>query len=383
MLGPTSVLGRVAPVLPWLAIIAAVGLWTPAGGQELPLKRDLPGSGPYICPEIEMPEETGPEERAQARRLASDASQAMILGDMERARDLLARATEVDPASPDLAYQLGRILEDLGDRPGGIAQFCRVLFLGQGMEELGDAYARLQSLVEGGRVEIPREAVDAFEEGLNYADSGNHDRAVVSFGLAFEAAPDWADAVYNRGVVQARMGQNLAAISDLQEYLALRPNALDAIEVSQRIGQLESSGRLPSPGTALALGVFPGMGQFYSSRPLGGFTVLGLAGAAVATGFLVEKVTVRCLGVVSSGDDCPPDRVLGETSEQPYMMAALGVAAVVTVAGAIEAFVKAKRFQSGLVREPEPEELGRFRLLRPSIIAHGRRIDLQLVRVAF
>jgi tetratricopeptide (TPR) repeat protein len=314
----------------------------------------------------------------------------MILGNMERARDLLDRATEVDPTSADLAYRYGRVLEELGDRPGAIAQFCRVLALESDLPGLEDAGTRLQSLAEADRVEIPDAAVAEFQRGLSLVDEGEMEEAVEAFGLAYEHAPDWADPLYNRGVVQATLGLRALAIADLQEYLALRPNALDAIAVSQRIGQLESPGRLPNPSAALVLGVIPGMGHFYSGRGLGGLTVLGLAGGAVAAGLLIEEVTVQCLDVVQSGQACPPDRILGETTDQPYKTAALGVAAAVTAIGAVEAFIKARRVRAeGRIEDAGEDEgpgglaLGPARVLGPSVTARGKRLDLSLVRVFF
>lgn len=382
MLDPKSTSGRRGLLSPLIVTFAA-GLWVfPLTGQELPLKRALPGSGPYVCPTIEPPADPTADERAQARRLGSDASQAMILGNMQRARDLLARANEVDPSSADLAYRFAGVLEDLGDGPGAVAQFCRVLALGPG-PGMDDAETRLQRLAEADRVAIPEEAVVEFEMGLEHFDADRLEPAVEAFGLAYEMSPEWADALYNRGVVHASMGLSAAAIADLQEYLILRPNALDAMQVSQRIGQLESPGRLPSPGTALALGVIPGMGQFYSGRALGGVSVLALAGGAVAAGFLIEEVTVRCLDQVPSGQDCPPNRIIDQATDKPYLAASLGVAAVVTVVGAVEAFIKAKRMRFGQSMESASLDLGSARLVAPSVTARGRNLDLNLIRVSF
>jgi hypothetical protein len=47
--------------------------------------------------------EPGPDERAQAGQLASEANQAMILGDFERVATLLQRASALNPTSADLA----------------------------------------------------------------------------------------------------------------------------------------------------------------------------------------------------------------------------------------------------------------------------------------
>ncbi len=235
--------------------MAKAPLCAPLQGQELGLKRTLPGDETFTCSPPDSLAAPGPEERTQAGRLGSNADQALILGDRERARDLLARATELDPSSATLAYRYARVLEDLGARNAAIAEFCRVTLLGPATAGSEDAEVRMQSLLDEEWAQIPEEAIQAFETGLSGADEGRLEAAVRSFGLAWQRAPGWADAVFNRGIMEARLGRVDEAVADLQRYLNLRPEAPDAILVSRRIGELRSLETLPRPAAAFTLGL--------------------------------------------------------------------------------------------------------------------------------
>lgn len=354
-------------------------------GQELLLKRDLPGTDSISCPELDPNVQASPEETQQAARLGSDSEQALILGDQERARDLLARATELDPTSAELAYRYGRTLESLGETEPAIDQFCRALGLGSREQGIGDARPRLEALARAREPELPEEARSEFLNGLLQVNLGNLEGAERSFGAAFGLAPDWADAVYNRGIIRIRMGNPDMAVEDLQQYLTLNPNGNDAILVSQRIGQLQiRQTSSVSPGTALGLGIpLPGMGQFYSGRALGGMTVLALAGGALAAGFLIEEVTVRCVGSPPSGGECPADRVISKDTSSPYKMHGLIAAGVISVAGAVEAYIKAKRGGDGAPGEIVAVRAGNARIAGPTFSANGPRLNINLVKVTF
>ncbi len=362
-----------------------MGPGMPLGAQDLSLKRALPGTDSIACPEVNPTVQPSQEEVAQATQLGSSAEQDLILGNQERARDLLARATELDPTSAELAYRYGRILESLDETEPAIEQFCRALALGSREQGIGDARPRLEALARAREPDLPEEARSAFLNGLLQADLGNLVGAAEAFGTTSLLAPDWADAVYNRGVIRIRLGQPESAVEDLQQYLALRPDAEDAILVSQRIGQLQIRPSSPvSPGTALGLGlVIPGMGQFYSGRALGGFSVLALAGGAFAAGFLIEEIEVRCVGSAPASGDCPPDRFISEETTKPYMMYGLAAAGVVTVIGAIEAYFKAKRPGFGDPGEILAMEVGPARVIGPSLSVQGPRVNLNLLRVIF
>jgi tetratricopeptide (TPR) repeat protein len=402
--------GRTSPMVGLVFLLALGGLG-PASAQELDLKRHVPGSDTIACPPMSVPARPGEEEQAEAGRLASSADQALILGDTERAREFLARATELDPSSAELAYRYGRILEDLGETDLAIGQFCRALALGSRQQGIGDARPRLEALARARDPLVPPEASTAFLNGLLQADLRQFQAAAQAFDLAVRVAPDWADALYNRGVVRARMGDAEGAVADLQQYLSLRPDAHDAILVSRRIGQLQITAPVQSPATTLTLGLLlPGMGQFYTGRAMGGVTVLALAGGAAAAGFLVEEVTVRCVGPVPSGGTCPPERFIGETSERPYLVYGLVAAGAVTFLGAIEAYIKTRRsggrgqdgaaptlssttaetggLEFGQMDVPGAAALlagapGSVRLWGPSLEACGSRLNFNLLRISF
>jgi tetratricopeptide (TPR) repeat protein len=357
----------------------------PLEAQELPLKRNLPGTDSIVCPEVDLGARPSDEERAEASRLGSEANNEVILGSLERARDFLVRAIELDPLSPLLAYRLGRVHEDLGEVDPAITQFCRALALGSREEGIGDAEPRIEALARARQPQIPEEAQSDFLNGLLRADLGQLDGALEAFSAAFGSAPDWADPIYNRAIIHARLGNREAAVADFQEYLNLQPNAPDAILVSQRIGQLQTPPAAPiSGGTAFGVGLLiPGMGQFYSGRALGGITVLSLAGGALAAGLLVEKVEVGCVGSTPSGD-CPPDRIIPNTEKttNPYLVPGLAVYAAVTVLGAIEAYF---RVPEGGIRDGEMigVDVGNARLSGPSLSASPTRLRLNLVRLTF
>jgi tetratricopeptide (TPR) repeat protein len=374
-------------VSPPLGLLVSAVWWSASSltAQDLPLKRVVPASGPYECAPVAAVLPPAPEERQQARQLASLAAQAVILGNLERARALLDRATGLDPASADLAYQRARVLEELGDRVDAISEYCRVLSVDSKAEGAGDARDRIQALAAADRAVIPDSAVAAFETGLAQADAGFLDAAAAAFTAAAARAPGWPDAVYDRGVILARMGRAPEATRDLRRYLALRPDAADAITVSQRIGELQTMALVdtPSPGVALALGVLmPGMGQFYSGRALGGVAVLALAGGSVAAGFLIKQVQVKCLAEPGPDGTCPEGQVLSQDVRRPYRIAGLGAAAAIGVIGAAEAFVRL-RGRRNATEGIASIDLGGARVGALGVAPAGGRVDLRLVRLTF
>lgn len=378
--------GRRRLPLLWLLIPALWWSASPLSAQELPLKREAPGVGPRACPTVTVPEPPGEEEGVQARELASTAAQSLILGDLERARALLDRATELDPSSADLAYRHARVLEDMGEREAAISEFCRVLAIDPQAEGVDDARTRLETLSGSQDAPYPPEVITEFQKAVQWAEAGLLQSAMSSFGMILDAAPDWPEAVYDRGVIAARLGRNGDAVRDFRRYLELSPDAPDAVAVSQRLGELQSAMMVstPSPGAALALGILiPGMGQFYSGRALGGLTVLSLAGGAAAAGYFVTDVNVKCLSDPGPDGSCPEGDVLGEETERPYLVAGIGAAAAVGVIGAIEAFVKLRRLRSGGGGAPSVR-MGGSRMSTLDVAAsRGGRLDLRLVRLTF
>ncbi len=77
------------------------------------------------------------------------------MGELLRAEELLVRATELDPASADLAYQRARVLEDLSLSDAAMGEYCRSLGLGAEAAGIEDAQARIDALYEVVRARIP------------------------------------------------------------------------------------------------------------------------------------------------------------------------------------------------------------------------------------
>lgn len=336
---------RVTRTGSWALAITLVGVVGPKVGnaQELPLKQ--PGSevdaGP--CAAATVPAEPNDAERAQAVELAAEASQAEILGNATRARDLLARASDLDGRAPDLAYRYGRALEDLGARSDAIAAYCQVLALaevGVAVPEADEARERMAALV-GPRPPPPSEAArSALQRGVNAAEAGRTSAASRAFAEAAAAAPEWPEAHYNEGAVLARLGERDRAAAALRRYLELAPAAADAVAVSERIGLLEAplGGTNPSPVTALGLGLAPGLGQVYTGRPGAALGVLALAG-----GITGASAWAECCG------------------ERTFVTPGLYLAGAVTAIGALDAYFTARRLGAG-GRAPDVGPGGAFAL---------------------
>jgi len=356
------------------------------GAQELPFVGDPIGSGARGCTERFAPETPSAEARRQSIELLSSADQALVLGDLPRAAALLERATEIDPSSGDLAYKRARVLEQLGQTTGAAAEYCRAVAIGSG-EEAEEAHARLEAMTmaTAGGTPVSGDAVDAFERGLAAAERGAGDEALDAFGAAAGDAPGWATAQYNHGVALARQGHSREAAAALRRYLDLRPGAPDALDVSQRIGQLQSVAvrTTPSPLLTATLGVLlPGMGHFYSGRMRSGLTVLSMAAGAVAAGLLVSDVNVRCLTATPPDCGCPEGQVLSRRTGRPYLGLGVGAAVDVGVSAAVEAFFHVR--SSGSAVEPTPRPVAHSpapRLVGPGLAIDGGRVQLSLLRL--
>lgn len=98
-----------------------------------------------------------------------------------------------------------------------------------------------------------------------------------------------------------------------------------------------SAGSGRSATTAALLGMaLPGAGEFYTGRPLRGALVLGGSAAALIAGLTITRIEVDCRSVPQDGV-CPEEDLLGETETQPYLTAGIAAAALITIAGAIDA----------------------------------------------
>lgn len=358
----------------------------PLLGQELELIRVYPGSGAYECVAPASPVLPSPDDRARAGQLASDANQAMVLGEMTQVQALLQEAVRLDPSSADLAYRHARVLEDLDRSEPAMAEYCRSLDLDVGALGVVDARERLNRLSDELQNRIPEVARNAFAEGLVQTDDSLYAVAEASFSTAIDNAPGWPEPIYNRAVVNERAGRTPQALRDFRDYLRLvAQDENQAIQVSERIGELEgmASVATPNPSGALALGLLPGMGHFYTSRPLMGGLVLSAAGIALTAGVGYKEVTTVCLTDVSAGGACPSGDVVDELNERPYLWIGVGIAAAVTVASAIDAYLGAKNRRNAFMAITEPAEDVTLEAGLPTVSSNGARVDFSVVRLRF
>ncbi|MDX1646992.1 MAG: tetratricopeptide repeat protein [Longimicrobiales bacterium] len=333
----------------WAVLLLLLALPS-LGAQELPLKRDLPpGPCESRAPARVTAEPPSEAEQRQAEQLSSEANQAAILGDQDRAIVLLREAAELDPLSSTVAYRLARILEDAGEAEAAVSEFCRYLALEPDAPDAADTRLRAERLADPDGTPLPPAARSAFEEGVRAFDRGAYDEAAQHFSRAVVEAPDLSDAYYNRGVAYLRAGRASAAAADLEWYLETNPGADDQIVVQTQLRQIsEALAPSYSPGIALTTGLLvPGMGQFYSGRPGLGFLILSTAGTAATVGIVHKRVEVDCLQVPQNGV-CPPEQIVDEREKRPWLVPGLVTAGAITVVGAIIAYRGARRSDAPL-----------------------------------
>ena len=322
------------------------------------LKRGMPAVAQRpTCPTPSAPRSVTAAQRRQARELAQRAQQSAILGDRTAARDQLRQAAALDPANPDLAYQLARAQEAVSATDDATAAYCAFLALAPNAPEAAEARERLAGLTRSSQPAVAERILAPFRSGITAYEAGRYAEAEIAFSNAIAQQPDWADAYYDRALTKVVRGRREQAIADLQQYLRLRPEAEDRQAVIARINGLR--GGSLSPSAALALGlVIPGAGQMYTGRKAFGIVTLAAAGGALA--FALKSGPVTKQFVVNPkdpfGNPLPP--FIDTRTETGHPNLVPGLAAVGAIAGAtaIEAFVHARhlnareqRFGAGLI----------------------------------
>ena len=311
-----------------------------------PLKRGLPvvASRP-VCASAAPARAATAQQRRQARELGQRAQQSAILGDRTAARDQLRQATVLDPASPELAYQLARAHEALGANEDATAAYCRFLALAPSAPEAAEVRERLNTLGRANQPTVSDKVLAPFRAGVTAYEAGQYAQAAISFGNAISLQPDWADAYYDRALANAMRGQRELAIVDLQQYLRLRPEAEDRAAVIARITSLR--GGPLSPTAALGLGlVIPGAGQMYTGRRVFGVLTLAAAGGALAYALKSGPVTKEFVVSNSTdpfGNPLPPYIDTRTETGRPNLVTGLATMGAIAGATAIEAFVHARR----------------------------------------
>jgi tetratricopeptide (TPR) repeat protein len=334
----TSVLIRLAvPVMLALPCVASAQAPTP-----LPLKREPPIVAWEGCPPAAVPPAPTDSARSEAARLTAAANESAILGDNAAAVALLAQAAALDPREGRVAYLRARTLDLLGRSDEALAEYCRYAALVPDSADRPDVEDRIAELAGSRGFTVSAGAARYHATALARFDDGQPQLALAVLDSAVTAAPEWANALYNRGVVKLALGHTDAAEADLRHYLRLSPGAADFDIVLDVLGRPQAAPAY-SPGAALAAGlVVPGLGHFTTGRPGRGAVFLGSAAAMIGGGLLATTTRVECLSPAVDGH-CPAADVLRETTERPALVPALIGAAVTGVVGAIDAYRGARR----------------------------------------
>lgn len=297
------------PVAFALLCVAAT-LAAPLAAQDRGLGPSVEYSEPVLsaCAPVPRTTQPSPQERTQARELGSAARQSVVLGDLERARDLLLRAVRLDPTAPSVPYYLARVLDDQGEREQALAEYCRTLTLGAPREEAAFARERIEALT--GHEDFQTADATVAEE-LRTRDDAVTDEPRI---------PD------------AAVTEELRSPDD-----AVAPST----STGPRRSRAERDGA--SPTAALTLGMLiPGLGHYYSGRPVRGTVVASLAMGALASGFLVQKRSVDCLEPVGDGEGCLPGAIADVERSRPYLTTGIAVAGGVALLGALDAYFGAR-----------------------------------------
>jgi tetratricopeptide (TPR) repeat protein len=317
-----------------------------AAAQELAVKRSAVRPQATACPVAPLPRQPGSEQRSDARQRAALAQEAAIVGNQRAAREQFARAAQLDPSNEEIAYQYGRTLEDTGSPAEALREYCRFITLAPASGDAADVRARIAALAPPTpSLGAADQATPQFRAGLASFDGARYEEAERAFGGAIAEAPTWPEAHYNRALARLAQRKSAPAVADLRRYLELKPDATDRVTVLNQVARIERP--LPfTPGGALGRGIVPGLGQFYTRRPVFGVAVLAAAAGGVAYA-LQAKEELR-------QDSVPVTLINGQTIRQPTGLpynvtvrpnaaAGVAIAAGVTAVAAVESYIYARR----------------------------------------
>lgn len=332
------VVGRLGGVACLLTALSAG-----AGAQSLPLKRPTLTPVTVACPVFPAPPTPVREQIDEANRLATLGQESSLEGDHRAARDLFSQAAGLDPREASLAYRLGREEEELGQRQEAVHEYCRYLSLAPGASDAAQITGRIVRLLPADVMAHGDDVVSAFRSGVAAFDARDWRDAITAFTKAGVQDTALTAAIYDRGLAHDFAGDAAAAIRDYSSYLRRDPLASDTDEVRARVDALRSS--IPSPGTAFALGLLPGGGQFYTGQPILGVVVIaGVAGGVVLA--LQSKTVTR--DTVYTGPFGTTYPGTYNQTQHPDIAIGAGVAGGVLLLGALEAELVAHSRASGL-----------------------------------
>jgi tetratricopeptide (TPR) repeat protein len=373
--------------LRFIGSVAAVAilLLLPAGAraQQLALQRDVPPLAWAGCPATALADVVAETDRAEAARLAAEATQAALLGDDAAAQRLLALAVARDPASPDLAFRLALAFEQL-DRPGdAVREYCRYVALDPTAVDAAEVLDRIPQLHAARGLTVAAPAADAFVRGIAAYDAGRFAEAETAFGAAWNADREWGAPLFNRAVTRLAEARVAPALDDLRRYLELSPRAPDFQQVLDLVVALSDVPDPARPGRVLASGLLiPGLGQFTTGRWTAGGVVFGSAAVALAVGIGVRRVEVACATPVENGS-CPADQVLHRRATRPYQTAGVATAVAIGVLGALDAYRGAQRSSAAADIDARVSRERGASIAPPAAVPTSTGVRLDLIRLRF
>jgi tetratricopeptide (TPR) repeat protein len=316
----------------WRAVLGVACVPALLAAQTLPLKRTPPQPTAAACPVFPPPTPPVREQTDEANRLGTVARESALEGDHKAARDLFNQAAQLNQADPSLAYRLGRESEELGDSTAAVREYCRYLSLAPSTGEAPGVRDRLSRLLAPAVAAQGTALVTHFQSGVKAYDAGDWDAANTAFSAVVQGAPGYAPAYFDRALVRAHQHNRGDAIRDFDTYLRLAPGADDRTQVRDRIDGIRHE--IPSAGTAFALGILPGGGQYYTGQYVLGVLVTGAAAGGVALALTSQTVTKLHHYTDINGKPYTQPYL---ASEHQNLGAGLAIAGGATLFGAIEA----------------------------------------------
>lgn len=192
--------------------------------------------------------DAGVVSRAQA--LFDQGLAAYDAGRLDEAARLLAEADRLTP-SPELAFNIGRIYERMGDAQEAIRHFERYLHDGHPSDtERADVQARIEALraletrqhdqimtAPPSTDDMTAEARTFFLRGVAMFRRHRYDAALAAFTAAYRFAA-LPEVVYNLAVASERTGHTQDAVDYYREYLRVRPQDPGRAAMERHIEEL-------------------------------------------------------------------------------------------------------------------------------------------------
>jgi hypothetical protein len=196
--------------------------------------------------------------------------------------------------------------------------------------------------------------------GHEAAIVGDYTTARDRFQEAAHLDPTSADIAYALARAYERTRNDAAAAREYCRYLALAPDSSEAGDVRSRIAALtprntpplsadsgavatrtaDSRARALDPSVAFTSGLLPGVGQFYTHRPALGLAVLGAVVGATYWGIHSEQATHMRSYTDPNGYTF---QYPVTARERPHLAAGIATASAITLLGALEAYLYARR----------------------------------------